>query len=408
MFLDAVVVCRFLNENETYSLLVDSTQRRSVFWLEKKHGDEEAVLSEMVHSWADAVRLLKENDCFAYETDFVDPLFFDDFAAARPSIGRRRKYSAQERILEISRRIQSNEIVTVEGVVKEFNINRATLQRDIKVIRGTLEPYNKRVEYLRSEKGYGLNVDGDYFTIENALIMLMMLYGSRALNKEELKDISYKLTSLFSKTEQIKINEFFRSYLYHYKPVQEKPLLKLFETCFQAISNRRFVKFTYTNGRGEISVQEVIPVTITYHDRKFYLHAKKKDSDQPKAFVIDRIEDCIITVKRFVTSGLPESIGDYIVKSAYMYSGKTVIVRMKVKETNIEFLMRNFPDAEVGPVLEGGWHNVQVEVNGLMGIKLWILQQGQHVEVLEPIDLREQVKLDVLEMHQLYFQPSKV
>lgn len=77
---------------------------------------------------------------------------------------------------------------------------------------------------------------------------------------------------------------------------------------------------------------------------------------------------------------------------------------MKVAASYIEFLKRKFPEVSIRQSYHKEWYDVSLEVLGLQGIELWILQQGPFVEVLEPVELRENVKKPVGEMHKIYFK----
>jgi predicted DNA-binding transcriptional regulator YafY len=379
-----------------------------VYWLEVTSPDGKVETTDKVHSWNGAVALLEANQWTKYELDHVTPVYFELILQERAKITVGRKdFNAQQRLLEVFKRLERGETVVVKQATEEFEIGRVQIQRDVKAINEFLEYSNKLVEYSRGEKGYRLNTKGDFFTIDDALFVLLLLYGSRTLNKEELKKFSGKMISLFSKEEQIKIREFFQSYLFHYEAVQEQNLFELFYTCFQAITQKRVLRFTYTNNRGETKTREVLPYTLTYHDRKFYLLASKKGSEthEPFTWQLDRMADCEVLKQKFTAS---INVGEYIHKAVEMHGGEPQKVRMKVRDTNIEYLKRNFPKATVQPSGKGGWFDVQVEVLGFMGIKLWILKQGPNVEVVAPAPLREEVKQEISAMYQIYTEPAMI
>jgi predicted DNA-binding transcriptional regulator YafY len=395
-------ICHFKKGRQSISLF--AIKSHNEFWLEiEKDGKVET--TDRVYSWNGAIALLEANNWNDYEINKMDTNYFDLILAARSNTNsRRRNHNAQQRLLEILRRLEGQEIVKMEQAIEEYRIGRAQIQRDVREINGFYQYTNKEVIYDRREKGYKLNTKGDYFTIDDALLVLLLLYGTRTLNKEELKQFSGKLIALFSIEEQIKIREFFQSYLFHYEAVQQENLFELFYICFQAITKKRILKFSYTNNRGETGVREVIPYTITFHDRKFYLLARKKDSDsiEPYSWQLDRIKDCVITKQSAPALPANFQVGEYIQKAFNLYGGEPHKVRMRVRNTNIEYLKRNFPKVSIEPTSDEEWFDVQVEVLGFNGIKLWIFKQGPHVEVLEPLSLREEVIKEIREMYQIY------
>ncbi|WP_026575739.1 helix-turn-helix transcriptional regulator [Bacillus sp. UNC438CL73TsuS30] len=411
--LEPTRVYSFKKEGWIYSLQVNSVKSKSEYWLEIEGSDGQIEISEKVYSWDAAVHLLESHNWTKYEMESFHRSFFDMISVAK---GRKqnklkpKKYNAQQRVLEILKMLERNEIIHMENATKEFNVKNPQIQRDISALREFYQYSNKEINYVRAKKGYELNVKGDYFTIDDALIVLLFLYGSRALNKEELKIFSDKMIGLFSNVEQIKLREFFQSYLYHYKPVQEQNLFELFYLCFQAISERKIIKFTYTNNAGITNEREVIPYTISYHDGKFYLLASMKghEDKDPRTWQLDRMEGCSITNQRFSSLTSDLKVGEYILKAVNMYGGDPQTVRLKVARSNLSFLKRKFPDVSISPTNDSEWYEARLEVLGIMGIELWILQQGPYVEVLEPLELRENVKKLIGEMYHMYYEASKV
>jgi len=392
-----------------YTLFVNSLSNGSDYWIECKDHAGNVEHSQVVHSWQEAVTLLEYHNWTAYEMVEMENLYFDLILEAKRKRGFR-SASSQQRFLEILRRLQNNEVINVDNAVLEFNKGRHQIHRDINAIREYLEYSNKTVDYSKSKNGYVLNTKGDYFTVDDALIVLLLLYGTRALNKKELKSFTDKMINLFSRPKQIKMKDFFQSYLFHYKPVQDHDLLELLYTCFQAISQKQLLTFTYINNQGVKKEHEVIPFTITYHDRKFYLHARinREDRTQLIPWQIDRMENCTLLKKSFSKPLSEMEVGEYIQKSFNMYHGDLATVKMKVKQSNVSFLKRNFPDVKITPSDHEEWVMADVEVLGFMGIKLWILQQGPYVEVVEPVELREEVKQLIQEMYHMYFEHSNV
>jgi predicted DNA-binding transcriptional regulator YafY len=395
-------VCHFKKGQHSISLYV--IKSKNEFWLEMMEKDGNVETTDRVYSWNGALALLEANNWNEYQIEKMDTAYFDLILEARSTIvSKLKSHNAQQRILEILRRLESQEMILMDHAPLEYKVGRARIQKDIKEINAFYQYTNKEVIYDRKEKGYRLNTKGDYFTLDDALLVLLLLYGTRTLNKEELKQFSGKLIALFSIEEQIKIREFFQSYLFYYEAVQQEDLFHLFYLCFQAISKKRMLKFLYTNNKGETAVREVIPYTITFHDRKFYLLARKKDSDsiEPYTWQLDRIKDCEITKQ---APSLPSNfqVGEYLQKAVHLYGGEPHKVRMKVRDTNIEYLKRNFPKVSIQPTSDEKWYDVQVEVLGFHGIKLWVFKQGPYVEVLEPISLREEVIKEIREMYQLY------
>lgn len=54
--------------------------------------------------------------------------------------------------------------------------------------------------------------------------------------------------------------------------------------------------------------------------------------------------------------------------------------------------------------MAGGWWLMMGSLPLSQGLELWLLSQGEHLEVLEPVELRQQMALSAHRMAALYEQ----
>ena len=79
-----------------------------------------------------------------------------------------------------------------------------------------------------------------------------------------------------------------------------------------------------------------------------------------------------------------------------MYSGDLIRLQFKFRGVSITPALDRFPNAHIVKTLEDGWL-VGAEVYG-KGCLMWLLSQGNKVEVMSPVSLREEIKAMIRDM----------
>ncbi|WP_339192840.1 hypothetical protein NSU02_10390 [Aeribacillus sp. FSL W8-0870] len=87
-----------------------------------------------------------------------------------------------------------------------------TIKEDIRSLRSVLEHYGEMIVYNSKDKLYELMTSEHSLTIGEAFVLLILLYHSRSLNKEECEQIEAKIMEMYSLQEQQKLKRFFCSY----------------------------------------------------------------------------------------------------------------------------------------------------------------------------------------------------
>lgn len=96
------------------------------------------------------------------------------------------------------------------------------------------------------------------------------------------------------------------------------------------------------------------------------------------------------------------NVYDYLRKTWNMFSGPETKVRIKFKSFCRKVVTElNLVD---GVFVDGNddYFIYDFNCHGTAGIKLWLMGFGPNAEVLEPVELREQIKNDVEKMVELY------
>lgn len=83
-----------------------------------------------------------------------------------------------------------------------------------------------------------------------------------------------------------------------------------------------------------------------------------------------------------------------------MYAGELMTIKFKFTGASPQAVLDRLPTARILSTDEASVI-FEAEVYG-HGIKMWLLSQGEYLEVLEPIEFRREMRETVLKMAELY------
>lgn len=122
---------------------------------------------------------------------------------------------------------------------------------------------------------------------------------------------------------------------------------------------------------------------------------------------IDRITDYKILEQTF---SLPYATrfqeGEFRKRVQFMYPGRLQRIRLRYTGTSVEAILDRLPTAKIISQDEKG-SVIEAEVYG-NGIVMWLLSQGNRIEVLEPQALRDEMKKILTEMLEQYKDGTEV
>lgn len=326
-------------------------------------------------------------------------------------MGKIEKWLQTSRVLEIYRRLSKGEAIHKAFEAKRFGVNEKTIQRDIDDIRDFLAEVQTEGEayeliYARDKKGYILiRQSGKQLTSSDIFAIVKVLLESRAFCRQELESLINKLIIQLLPEETKKVQAIISNEQFHYMPVQhEKPLLDTIWQLSQAVKEQRLVSLEYKKEKDASSCIRIVePQGIIFSEYYFYLVACIHDSchDFPTIYRVDRIQDlavlkegfAIVYCKRFEE-------GEFRKRVQFMQSGSLLRIKFKYWGKSLEAVMDRLPTAKVLGQ-EGNTIIVEAEVFG-EGIKMWLLSQGEYLEVLEPHAFREEMRKTVEVMARCY------
>ena len=312
-----------------------------------------------------------------------------------------KRYSQAARLHDMIRLIEARRGITLDELVQEAGVDRRTIHRDLAVIQEAGYPLVS--EWLEGRKVYSFitgfkNVPPISFTLSELMTLSLFRSQLEFLKgtpfHDDMEAIARKVGSVLPPR-----------YAAHMERMAQVtlPLLSggrdysrvagVLGRLREALLYQYRVTLTYAaRGRGLPEEYEVDPYTLIFHKGGLYLLGYARNRKGLRTFAVERISGMTVGRERFE---IPEDF-----TAAEQLRRAFGIVDEPVMAVRLRF------SAEVAAsVRERTWHRSQVvteepdgtlllsfEAGGRMEILAWILSFGNHVEVLQPGELREEVR----------------
>lgn len=331
------------------------------------------------------------------------------------------KESKNFRTLDMYVRLCEGKIINKAEEARRFKVDERSIQRDIDDIRAFLDKRSmsgdgRTIEYDRTMKGFVMVGDEpSMMTNSEILAVSKILLESRAFTKRELKTILDKLVEGCVPLKNMKlVSDLIANEKYHYVELNHKEYIqdKMWQIGTDIHEhNLVLLRYARANAPRESIKRVVEPLSILFSEYYFYLNAYivEKDADgkyvhkynYPAIFRIDRIKSYKQLNEKFRVSYANRfEEGEFRKRIQFMYAGKLQKVVLKFYGENPEPILDRLPTARVIEQYDNECA-IEAEVYG-KGVIMWLLSQGNKIEVLRPESMREEMKQILQDMLKLY------
>lgn len=314
--------------------------------------------------------------------------------------------------------LKEGKIVRKQDILSKFKLNERTFYRYIEDIKNFVqspdsELIGEQVNLDKEKGGYTLEGNAEKNLSEKEVLAISkVLLESRGLVKDEIESIINKLLKCCVCEDKKDIKHIIGNELINYvSPRHEKKLLDNLWKISTAIKEQRILNIEYfklgLNGKlkKDACKKTLYPQGLLFSEYYFYLIAfiKGKKYEYPTIYRVDRIKDLVVTEEKYkVEYSKRFQEGEFRKLIQFMQTGDLQKIRFRFTRASIEAILDRLPNAKV---LKEGKGEYIVETNMFgKGIKMWLLSQGEFVEVLEPKEFREDVKGSIDKMEQLYLK----
>lgn len=321
-------------------------------------------------------------------------------------------------MLFIYNELKEGKVVIKESILNKFKINERTFYRYIKEIKDFVSEESKDSngeligeEVIVEKDGYILKGKHSKNLNEKEVLGISkVLLESRGFVKDEMKGILNNLLDNCVCEDKENIKFIIGNELINYVSPQHGLVLldKLWQIS-NAIKKQKILEIGYCKlgidgkMKEEISKRIIYPQGLLFSEYYFYLigFIEGRSDEYPTIFRVDRIKELVITDKKFkVDHSKRFQDGEFRKLIQFMQAGELERIKFRFTGGSIEAVLDKLPNAKIIKEKQGEYI-VDTKVFG-RGIKMWLLSQGDSVEVLSPKKFRGEIIENIEKMRRLY------
>lgn len=278
--------------------------------------------------------------------------------------------------------------VTANELSEKFEVSVRTIYRDIDVISSAGIPI-----YATQGKGGGIEIADD-FVLKKSLLsekeqeqILVALKGLEGINKQYENELLTKLSAFF----KIKNTNWIEVDFTNWQRGNEYD--ELFNDIKLAIINKNIIRFTYFSSNEKETSREAKPIRLLFKGWDWYVYTFCLLRNEFRYFKLSRIRDLKILDENF-----EDSYEDVVLIKKMEYKD-TVHVKLKF-DRKVAFRVYD----EMGDIKEDEEGNLyaEIELPNDYNLYNYIFSFGESVEVLEPIEIRNNIRDMINKMSRIY------
>lgn len=320
----------------------------------------------------------------------------------------------KSRLLDIFYRLMKGEGISARTMSEEYNVSTKSIHRDISEIRNFLSNTrefsgNMELKYAASSKTYYLEFDNFLLSKELAA-MVKVLIGCRAFSKMELLELVSKLKGFTTHHDKKLLEGIIAKEMYHYNEVRHdcKSIIDMLWLLTRCINEKRTITVTYYKTDRKQVERKLMPVALMFSEFYFYLVAYYCDAEKwiPLYYRVDRITNVIEHREHFrLDKEYDFDEGELRNRIQFMHSGEYRRIKFSYQGPSVQAILDKLPTAKIVDV-DGDKKIIEAETYGT-GINMFLLSQGDMVQVLEPAELVKEMADEIDKMSLLYKPAEK-
>lgn len=288
-------------------------------------------------------------------------------------------------------------------MVYGLKIDRRTLYANVKMLKSfgiDIATY--------SETGTGYYLRDRQFEPSEVFLLCNAIHSSSYIPNKQSKDLIKKLLS----TQSRYYIEDYRNqvYLENKDKKDNKEFFYCLEVLSNAISKKKCVAFdymTYNTNKELVKKREepykVVPYYLIYADEKTYLIAKSLNhlDNGFIHFRVDKIKNIELIDDKYIRLSKSEDPYKYAKNKVYMYHGDENRIVIKCDNKILDDIIDRFgKDIRIEPLDDN--HFLAYVKSSAQGMVYFALQYLNYLEVLEPKNIRDEIKRTLKEGNKKY------
>lgn len=278
--------------------------------------------------------------------------------------------------------------VTARELAERFEVSIRTIYRDIDSLSSAGIPI-----YAIQGKGGGIEI-ADEFVLSKSLLtedemeqIMTALYGLENVNKSYENELLIKLSALFKIKNTNWIEVDFNSWQ------NNKIYEKIFNEIKSAILSKNILEFSYFGSNDE-TYRKVKPVRLLFKGQDWYLYAFCLLRNDFRYFKLSRIKKL-----KTLSVIFEDDFEDIILKKEMRYEN-TVHIKVKF-DRKVAFRVYDELGENITEDEDGNLY-AEMEIPNDYNLYGYIFSFAENVEVLEPKEIRIQIKKIINEISKKY------
>jgi len=279
--------------------------------------------------------------------------------------------------------------VTANELADKFEVSVRTIYRDIDSISSAGIPI-----YALQGKGGGIEIAEDFVLSKSLLSenekqqIMSALQGLDNTTIQRENELLTKLSALFKMKNTSWIEVDFNNWQ------NNKMYEKTFDDIKSAILSKNIISFTYFSSNEKETDRIVEPVRLLFKSQDWYLYALCLLRNDFRYFKLSRIKNLEIHTEKF-----DDSFENVILKKEMPHEN-TVHIKVKF-DRKVAFRVYDEINGEITEDNDGNLYS-EIEIPNDYNLYNYIFSFGDEAEVLEPEEVRMQVKKMINKMAEKY------
>ena len=319
-------------------------------------------------------------------------------------------YTQAARLHNVIRLIETRSGITLDDLVEETGVDRRTVHRDLVAIQQAGYPLTAQREgghkvyrFLTATR----QVAPITFTLDELMSLHLLKACAGLLPSEpfgaEIDAIFAKIHAALPPRSVAHLERIARVSLPRFQGVRTySGSAELLAELRRALLFQYKVKLSYSRSGKEAALYEIDPYTLVLAKGGLYLLAHAHNRGAVRLFAVERIAGLTVTRQRFE---IPEAfIPEDCFSDAFgLVSDQPMQLKIRF-DREVAHLIRDRiwrPDQELLTEPDGSLQ-LSFEAAGSLEILAWILSFGTHAELLEPLELRKELKRKIKGLREIY------
>ncbi len=225
------------------------------------------------------------------------------------------------------------------------------------------------------------------------------LFSSRSITAKEVQDLSSRLASSLSKYQRKKYKYVYKAE--HVSRTNNNNLFYNISLLEEAIEKNKKVLFKYKAKYAakdkKIRFQKINPYFLFNNNGQYYLICNYDYYDTLLSYNLNHISELSlldedikpVTSLKGYENGL--DVSKYAKEHIYAFNGKTIDVLLKVRDEKSKYYVEEYLGEDVNFFEEEGEIYTRIKVDD-KSLIYWALQYSEYVEVIKPIETRNEIK----------------